>query len=297
MKKITKAAIQKIKNSIYKNKYINFILKKDDYYSIIMRHATAPPMNIEIDTDSENFLRLLRRVEDTWSKLGKEEVYWSVITDNNFREINFEKNKNKFLEMGEWDVQRIKAALSRSGIAFEKIDTALDFGCGVGRLSISMAQKIKHVTAVDISESHLDAANKLCKELNINNIEFKKIQSLGDIKELGEFDLVFSLIVLQHNPPPIIVEIIKLLTFCVKPGGHIYIQVPTYSKDYNYSVKDHLKTEAKGMEMHVIPEYILYDTLYNCGMNILEVTEDGAVGDLNMVSKAVLAKKRNSFCD
>lgn len=85
----------------------------------------------------------------------------------------------------------------------ENLKTALDVGCGTGRIAISLASEGIRVTAIDISEEILSAARKKAKEFNVTDeITFK----IGDAENLkfpqSSFDAIISVEVLQHIKEP-----------------------------------------------------------------------------------------------
>ncbi|MDO5695739.1 MAG: methyltransferase domain-containing protein [Eubacteriales bacterium] len=53
-------------------------------------------------------------------------------------------------------------------------DTVLDLGCGVGRLCIPIARRVKEVIAVDISSDMLACAQRNAKAAGLNNITFRQ---------------------------------------------------------------------------------------------------------------------------
>lgn len=48
----------------------------------------------------------------------------------------------------------------------------LDFGCGVGRLSIPMASICRSIVAADVSEFMIEEARENCRINGITNVEF-----------------------------------------------------------------------------------------------------------------------------
>ena len=79
---------------------------------------------------------------------------------------------------------------------------------------------------------------------------------------LEQADLVYSVIVLQHNPPPVIHMLVRAFLKALNPGGVAYFQVPTYRVGYRFSPGEYLENEGKThamMEMHVIP-HIIFQT-------------------------------------
>ncbi len=74
----------------------------------------------------------------------------------------------------------------------------IDLCTGSGAIAVSLANYIPNctVTAIDISKSALEIAQKNAKTHCVTDkIDFKLFDVLGDIKELGEFDIIVS------NPP------------------------------------------------------------------------------------------------
>lgn len=262
-----------------------------DAYSLIMRHAHAPILNIETEVSPEVFDRLIKKVEETWSRLGQEDAHWSVITDEKFRKNTIGENIDDFFAMGEGDIARVESALNRVNASLYELNSALDFGCGVGRLSIPLAKRCKQVLGVDISSSHLREANENVQRMGIENLDLSLIKSVQSIRELKEFDLVFSLIVLQHNSPPVMLEILKALCSRVGASGYLYLQTQTYKFGYEYDAESDLNNKSTEMAMHVLPQDVFLQTIQDAGLTILEVAENGSAWNLDFKSQTVLAKR------
>lgn len=264
----------------------------NEAYSLIMRHVNAPRLDIETHVSPEIFDKLIKKVENTWSQLGQEDAHWSVITNEKFRKESINEHLDDFFAMGENDVARVDVALNRAGTSLSDINSAIDFGCGVGRLSIPLAKRCHHVLGVDISSTHLREARTNIQREEIDNLDLALVGSVDAIRELPEADLVFSLIVLQHNSPPVMLEILKALCSRVKGGGYLFIQTPTFRVDYSYDAQSDLENTSKEMDMHVLPQNVLLQTIQDAGLTILEVSEDGSAWNLDFISQVVLAKRR-----
>jgi len=72
---------------------------------------------------------------------------------------------------------------------------ALDFGCGVGRMTIPLSRKFEEVAGVDISPSMIEEAKRNSLELERSNIKF-----FDDLSNVGTFDFIHSFITFQHIP-------------------------------------------------------------------------------------------------
>ena len=93
------------------------------------------------------------------------------------------EDREAFFAFGEADIAQI----------FDLIDiapkSALDFGCGVGRLTRALAKRVDRVAGVDAAESMLRIARE-----NVPNATFST--TIPDER----FDLIVSLLVFQHIP-------------------------------------------------------------------------------------------------
>jgi len=100
---------------------------------------------------------------------------------------------------GEEHVERLFAIIRESLDSEFAPRRALDFGCGVGRVTIPLARRVAQVVGVDVSDSMLNEANKNCEEAGVRNITLLK--SNGGLENLpGNFDFLHSFIVFQHIP-------------------------------------------------------------------------------------------------
>lgn len=106
--------------------------------------------------------------------------------------------------------------------------TALDIGCGVGRLTRSLSDRFDRVIGIDVSQSMISMAKEL--HSGFDNVEFHTTDGQGYAPiDDGEIDFVFSYEVFQHLPNKDVIrqnfsEIYRVLT----SGGlaHVYVNVP-----------------------------------------------------------------------
>jgi SAM-dependent methyltransferase len=107
------------------------------------------------------------------------------------------------------------------------------------------------------------------------------------------FDLWFSRIVLQHNSPPIIALILRRALSLLAPGGVAVFQVPTYAKNYAFMLDRYLgRLDQDGqIEMHVLPQHVVFAIAAEAGCVALEVLEDGSIGIANWQSSTFAVHK------
>jgi 2-polyprenyl-3-methyl-5-hydroxy-6-metoxy-1,4-benzoquinol methylase len=263
----------------------------DAQYSFMLRHVYAPYQQIDAEASVEQLAQLYARIENTWAALGEADPHWSVITGEQYRKGSVEDAMESFLEMGYENVDRVASAVARQGLDLADTHSVIDFGCGVGRVSAAFAARGCAVTGVDISAAHLQEARAHFDKAGLRDAEFSRLSTLADIEALPQVDLVYSLIVLQHNPPPLIAKLLRALLGRVRDGGLTYFQVPTYKTGYHYDIAQDLGQNSDAMEMHVLAQSAVFQILKEEGFSVLEVTEDGSCGDADYRSSVFLAMK------
>jgi 2-polyprenyl-3-methyl-5-hydroxy-6-metoxy-1,4-benzoquinol methylase len=143
-----------------------------------------------------------RGTDRDWEVLGQLEPCWAVLTHDAFRgpAVTDAEKLELFLASGRQHVARIWDVIeSNLGGRFTP-DRALDFGCGVGRIVVPLAERCGSVLGVDVADSMLANARLLCQQRNLSNVRFARCDdSLEGVD--GGFDLVHSYIVFQHVPP------------------------------------------------------------------------------------------------
>lgn len=152
-----------------------------------------------------------------WDKWGQRDPYFGVLSHDRFRRDRMTNaDRAEFFSSGERDVEETFAELRRIHGRDVRPEFALDFGCGVGRLTIPIARKVGHVTAVDVSPAMLEETRANCALAGLTNVE---IAASLDAVPGGQFDFVHSYIVFQHVPPAIGMELIAQIVGRLAPGG------------------------------------------------------------------------------
>jgi len=108
-------------------------------------------------------------------------------------------------------------------------EVILDAGCGVGRLTASLAEKCRNVFAVDHSPKSIEILQERLRELGIGNVE----TAIGDITHAPPFselmDKVISVQTLQHVPGDgRRLAALSYLLGSLKPGGTLVFTVYNY---------------------------------------------------------------------
>lgn len=164
-----------------------------------------------------------------WEKWGRQDPYFGVITQEKFRNARLdEAARVEFFESGVWHVEEVWSICRRHIDPQFAPDSVLDFGCGVGRLLLPLASRVREVVGVDVADSMLIEARRNCDKAGQHQVQLLKSDD-GLTAVTRTFDLVHSTIVLQHIAPERGLQIIERLLGCIAPGGVGAIHV-TYAK-------------------------------------------------------------------
>ena len=263
-------------NFIYSNEF----REKNPTLHVPVLFGDEPAMSIEDVGSDADLQKLFAHIQHTWEEFGKREPHWSVVVAEQYQQSNIEANKEKFYRTGEQHVAQLFGSLERNHVRYRGFKTCLDYGCGVGRITRHLSERFEKVFAYDISLSHLQCAEDYLNKENVSNVAFSHLKRVSDIQTLPSVDVAYSMLVLQHNPPPVIAFIIEALIRSLNPGGVAFFQVPTYRRGYAFSLAEYLAEDAAkgGMEMHVLPQSRVFEIAHRAGGRVLEVIDDTWTG-------------------
>jgi SAM-dependent methyltransferase len=167
--------------------------------------------------------RGLDQVRRDWTQLGEADPLWAVLVNRHARGGRWDLDE--FLATGRADVTGTVAWLAALGLP-TRWQRALDFGCGVGRLSQALADHADEVVGLDISEPMLEVARAIDRTGGRCTFVHNDVADLRRFPD-GHFDLVYSALVLQHLPRPAIDLYLAELLRVLRPDGTAVVQLPT----------------------------------------------------------------------
>jgi SAM-dependent methyltransferase len=234
-------------------------------------------MTVEYQATPAQLDALFQHIAAQWSKLGASEPYWSVLTDDRFKMSRFDEHRSEFYATGRVFATLLDVFARRVG-ADVPHGVCVEFGCGVGRVTLYLAERFEHVIATDISPGNLEICRNVLARAGKRNVECRLLRQRKDVLSLPEHDVFFSLIVLQHNPPPIIQYILLNSLSRVRSRGVALFQVPGNPPDYEFRIDPYLRSPHPDMEMHALPMHAVMDILRATGLHLREALMDTWTG-------------------
>ena len=107
--------------------------------------------------------------------------------------------------------------------------SALDFGCGVGRLTQALALHFDRVVGVDVSARMLDLATRLNRYPQSVSYVHNQAEDLSIFADQS-FDFVVSSMVLQHIRPAIAKSYLREFLRVLTPEGIAVFQLPSHHR-------------------------------------------------------------------
>jgi SAM-dependent methyltransferase len=240
--------------------------------------GSEPRLAIEYAPSLEQLTQLFERIQSTWQRLGTDAPFWSVLTSPDFLGEPSEAAVERFFQTSESELVHLVASLNRVGLSLGGRGRCLEYGCGLGRMTRRLQPFFEHIIAADISQPHLERARSLPGDCGAPKIDWRHLRVPADIARLPAVDFIYSMIVLQHNPPPLIDLILSTFARILEPGGIAVFQVPTYRKGYSFLTETYLANPNDEMEMHVLPQHRIFEIFAKAGARPVSVVEDAWTG-------------------
>lgn len=164
-----------------------------------------------------------RRLGWAWDHLARHNALGAILTRDG---AIADWNSLEFFATGRADVDRFMASLLAiaPGVAQTR---ALDFGCGVGRVTRALAAHFGEVVGVDVSPSMVRRARDLNTDCAGCRFVVNRRPHLRRFAA-ASFPVVYSRLVLQHVRPALVRRYIPELVRVLAPGGVLMFQLPDH---------------------------------------------------------------------
>ena len=164
----------------------------------------------------------LEELQKNWDHLGQEDPLWAILSDPEKKDGKWDKTE--FLDTGVKEIEEIFNYINSLGLN-AKNERALDFGCGVGRLTQALANYFIEVIGIDIAPSMINLANRYNSYPEKCKYYVNDTNDLRIFKE-NYFDFIYTSRVLQHMEPSYAKEYLKEFIRILAPNGLLIFQIP-----------------------------------------------------------------------
>ena len=157
-------------------------------------------------------------LQDNWEAFGRTIPMRSIL----WRTEPWQSES--FFATGRGGIGHSMAQLAELGI--RPTGRALDFGCGIGRLTQALAEYFDEVVGVDVAASMID----LARERNQFEDRCRYVVNAREDLSLfddASFDFIYSQIVLQHVGPDLAKRYIREFIRILRPTGVAMFQLPS----------------------------------------------------------------------
>lgn len=236
----------------------------------------------------------LKDVQKNWHRFGQIDPLYFILTDK--RKKGGKWGQGEFFETGVREIDGVLHDVRSRGVRI-RFNRALDFGCGVGRLTQRLADYFGEVYGVDIAPSMLERAVRYNRHGRRCRFVLNGDDDLGMFAD-GMFDFIYSSITLQHLEPRYAKNYIKEFLRVLKPDGLLVFQIlsePTpLLREQTHPWRQRLKAMLPALvrrcyygwryyyrpvlETHGIKKGELIEFIANHGGNVIAAEEGDASG-------------------
>jgi len=184
----------------------------------------------------------IKELQKNWNEIGKVDPLWSILA---WPEKKGHKwNIDEFFATGKREIDLVMEYIKSLGVHIPR-RKALDFGCGVGRLTQPLADYFDEVNGVDIAPYFIELAN----EYNRHGDKCKYyLNETNDLKSFfdNSFDFIYTTLTLQHLDHQYSKDYIKEFLRILSPDGLLIFQLPSGPAN-----------TIKGLAIRVIPPILV----------------------------------------
>jgi SAM-dependent methyltransferase len=198
----------------------------------------------------------LGRHKEDWERLAEVDAMWAVLTAPDRKGGRWDVDE--FLATGEKEVAHVLAVAESLGRPARR-ERALDFGCGVGRLTRALGGRFEHALGLDVSEGMIERARAMNADVSATEFRVNDAPDLASLDD-DSVDLVYSSIVLQHLPSTRDIErYVGEFLRVTRPDGIVVFGIPQHIP-FPWSLQPRRRVYALLRRLGVSEEWMLRKT-------------------------------------
>ena len=228
----------------------------------------------------------LEDLRNTWDGLAQRDPLGAILTDPS--RIGGKWPLAEFMATGDAEIDIVLKHLGAIGHVPSFGGAALDFGCGVGRLTHALARRFTSCIGLDISPHMIESARALNQDAHC-----RYLLLTGSVLPFPDltFSFVYSNIVLQHLPRKYAARYLRELQRVLEPGGVLVFGVQDRFATPDLSsvvirIRNILRIRSRlrsalgqsggEMQMHCLPEYAVREALRSATLVDVQLTNTAA---------------------
>ena len=207
----------------------------------------------------------LEKLKNAWEGLASRDALSAILTDDS--KAGRRWDVAEFMATGEAEIETVMSHLAAIGHLPDFTGAALDFGCGVGRLTQALARRFASCVGVDISQQMIQQAESLIQHPHCRYVASSSPRLPFDD---ASFSFLYSNI--QHVPRPLARNYLREFVRVLAPAGVLVFGVqdsfaaPELSSrlvrvrhvlHLRSRIRVALKRGTGDMQMHCLPESIV----------------------------------------
>jgi SAM-dependent methyltransferase len=162
-------------------------------------------------------------LRESWDELGRNDPLWAVLSDP--AKQGGAWDLDEFLATGVREIKEALTWVESHGVKVKR-GRALDFGCGVGRLTQPLAESFAEAVGVDLAPSMIEFAGRINRHGDRCRYVVNQRSDLTVVSD-ARFDFIYSNITLQHMPPGLMKRYLAEFLRVLVPGGAAVFQIPS----------------------------------------------------------------------
>jgi SAM-dependent methyltransferase len=229
----------------------------------------------------------LRTQKRDWEALADVNPLWAILGDPSGRGRRWELEE--FFATAEATIAPVFVVADRLGLPARR-QHALDFGCGVGRITPALGSRFDTACGVDISERMVELARKL--NAGQPRCTFR-VNDKPDLQQFdsGSFDLVFENLALQHLPNTALVwRYVSEFLRVVRSDGLVVFQLPSSVRwPYRFQLQRRVYAVLRALGLG---DRLLQDRLRLTPIRMLTVRPEVATKEIERAGGRVVEVER-----
>jgi len=163
----------------------------------------------------DRLLKELNKIRSDYDRIALEDPFFGTVGNSN-------RDLELYFKHGQQQVMGILSNVQRLGLDLTN-GKALDFGCGIGRVTRALATQFDEVYGLDISSSMIALANHYNGDLLRCHF---RCHSDYRLKLFADdlFDLIVGINVFRYIPAELSRAYVKEFMRIIKPGGFVYFE-------------------------------------------------------------------------